>query len=188
MGAGASAGFDSRTAFRHYVLRVVSALEYFSLHVHPGGHLKVSSRIPLFALGVLACNSAATSGPGTLGYSAVANVVNQVPTKVELHGTIRNDGSQSFTIHSGACSVGYRLYSYSLVQGSTSPAYEFNPTGQLCIAIAYQKTLAPGQEYAMNSGPLTLSGLIAPGVYELRVTMYHDGVVGEASAGQINIQ
>jgi hypothetical protein len=150
--------------------------------------MKLSSRIPVLAIGVLACNSTAT-GPRTLAYTAVANVVAQVPTKVELHGTIRNDGSQSFTIHTGACSVGYRLYSYSLVQSaSASPAYEFNPANELCIAIAYQKVLAPGQEYAMNSGPLTLSGLVAPGKYELRVTMYHDGVVGEASAGQINIQ
>jgi hypothetical protein len=150
--------------------------------------MKLSSRIPLLGLGLLACNSTAT-GPRTLAYTAVANVVSQAPTKVELHSTIRNDGSESFTIHYGACSVGYRLYSYSLVQSaSAAPAYEFNPMSQLCIAIAYQRTLAPGQEYAMNSGPLTLSGLVAPGAYEIRVTMYHDGVVGEASAGQINIQ
>ena len=150
--------------------------------------MKLLSRIPLFVLGLAACNSAAT-GPRTLAYTAVANVVTQAPTKVELHGTIRNDGSQSFTIHTGACSVGYRLYSYSLVQSANaSPVYEFNPTGEICIAIAYQKTLAPGEEYAMNSGPRTLSGLVAPGAYEIRMTMYHDGVVGEASAGQINIQ
>jgi len=149
--------------------------------------MKFSSRIPFFILGLAACNSAAT-GPRTLGYTAVANVVTQVPTKVELHGTIRNDGSQSFTIHTGACSVGYRLYSYSVVQSLASPVYEFSPTSELCIAIAYQKTLAPGDEYAMNSGPLTLSGVVAPGPYEIRMTMNHDGVVGEASAGQISIQ
>jgi hypothetical protein len=150
--------------------------------------MRISSQIPFLVLSLAACNGTPTTGPRTLTYAAVANVVTQIPTKVQLNGTIRNDGLQSFTIHTGACSVGYRLYSYSLVQGSASPVYEFNPTGQLCIAIAYQKTLAPGEEYAMNSGPLTLSGLVTPGPYELRVTMYHDGVVGEASAGQIDIR
>ena len=150
--------------------------------------MKLFSRIPLLALGLLACNSTAT-GPRTLAYSAVANVVTQAPTKVELHGTIRNAGSQSITIHTGACSVGYRLYSYSsVVHASASPSREFNPTNDLCIAVAYQKTLASGEEYGMNSGQLTLSGLVSPGTYELRVTMYHDALVGEASAGQINIQ
>ena len=150
--------------------------------------MKISHQFPLLAFSLLACNSTTATGPGDLAYAAAANLVAQAPTKVQFRGTITNTGSQSSTIHFGACSVGYRLYSYALVQGISSPAYEFNPMNQLCIAIGYVKTLAPGEEYVMNSGQLTLSGQVPPGRYELRVTMYHDGVVGEASAGQIDIQ
>lgn len=150
--------------------------------------MKISRRLLLLALGLPACRSASTTAPGNLRYAATMKSVAQAPTKVELVGTIMNKSSLPSTIHFGACSVGYRLYAYSALQSSGSAAYEFNPASQPCIMVAYEKTLAPGGEYVMSFGPVNLSEHVSPGRYQVRVTLYHDGVVGEAIAGQIDVR
>lgn len=69
--------------------------------------------IALFCLGLSACRGAGMTGPEQLAYTAVAKIISESPTRLQLTGTIRNNGPESFTVHTGACSVGYRLYSHS---------------------------------------------------------------------------
>lgn len=130
--------------------------------------------------------SSSRNSPRGLTYAATAHLVSRVPPTVVLQGIVRNEGPGSFTLHTGACPLGYRIYS-SPTRSPKTLAYEFDPRDHPCLAIAIMKTLGANEEYVMSSDLIPLSGKVPPGHYDLSVMVHHDAVVREVRAGSIDI-
>jgi hypothetical protein len=124
--------------------------------------------------------------PAHLVYSGSIELIDAAPTVVVLKAVIRNDGSSTCTIHAGAAPLGFRIYS-SAAHTARRLVYEFDARTKPSLAIGFAVPLAPREEYVMTSEPYMLSGRVAAGRYDVHVTVHHDGVVGEAAAGELEI-
>jgi hypothetical protein len=141
-------------------------------------------QIPLVALALAGCGGTNVVAPDTLTYSSAATVVTPSPTTAQIALTVRNENVLAVTLHYGGCSLGYRLYS---IPASSSPVFDSKSTLTACTLELRVSTLHSGEELQFKTGPVNLAAQVPAGRYELRATFDHDGVISEASAGQIDI-
>ena len=146
--------------------------------------MKLLRQVPLVALTLAGCGGTNVIAPDTLTYSSAATVVTPSPTTAQITLTVRNENVLAVTLHYGGCFLGYRIYS---IPASSSPVFDLKSTLVACTAELRIRTLQPGEELQFQSAPWNLAAHVPAGRYELRATFDHDGVISEASAGQIDI-